>query len=195
MRVTASTAALDKRAHPFPAGAEPTVVGMSSALPAADPAVLRDGVGAITRADIRWGRCDIKSIALLPNVLATQAAREAGCNEAILHRDGRVTEGSSSNVFAVLGNAVVTPSKGPEILAGVTRDVLIELLRGAGLTVQERRLDLPELRSASEIWITSSTREVMAVTKLDGERVGTGKPGAVWKRAWDLFQLQKASRG
>lgn len=181
----------ERRAHPFPAGTPPTVVGMCHALPSPGELALRDGVGAITRPDIRWGRCDIKSIALLPNVLAAQAAREQNCNEVILTRDGRITEGGSSNVFAVLGTAVVTPSKGPEILPGVTRDLLLELLRGAKIPVQERRLTLTELRSAEEIWLTSSTREVLPVTKLDGEPVGSRKPGPLWKKAYALFQAAK----
>jgi len=181
-----------KRAHAFPAGTAPTVVGLCNPLPAPSENALRDGVSAITRPDIRWGRCDIKSIALLPNILATQAATEQQCNECILHRDGRVTEGASSNVFAVLGTAVVTPSKGPEILPGVTRDVLLELLRFAKIPVQERRLTLNELRSADEIWLTSSTREVLPVTKLDGDPVGGRKPGPMWKKAYALFQDRKA---
>lgn len=181
----------ERRAHPFPSGTPPTVVGMCHALPSPGELALRDGVGAITRPDIRWGRCDIKSIALLPNVLAAQAAREQNCNEVVLHRDGRVTEGGSSNVFAVLGTSVVTPSKGPEILPGVTRDLLLDLLRGAKIAVQERRLTLTELRSAEEIWLTSSTREVLPVTKLDGEPVGSRKPGPLWKKAYALFQAAK----
>jgi len=180
-----------KRAHAFPAGTPPTVVGLCNPLPAPSENALRDGVSAITRPDIRWGRCDIKSIALLPNILATQAAAEQQCNECILHRDGRVTEGASSNVFAVLGTAVVTPSKGPEILPGITRDVLLELLRFAKIPVQERRLTLNELRSADEIWLTSSTREVLPVTKLDGDPVGGRKPGPLWKKAYALFQERK----
>ena len=183
-----------KRAHTFPLDTPPTVIGMSNALPAPDPAALRDGVAALTLADARWARCDIKSIALLPNVLATQAAREALCNEAILHRDGRVTEGSSSNVFAVLGDTVVTPAKGHEILPGVTRDLLIELLRAAGIAVQERRLTLAELRSAGEIWLTSSSREVLPVTTLDGAPIGGGKPGPLWHTAWELLQAKKRDR-
>lgn len=181
-----------KRAHAFPAGATPTVVGLCNPLPSPSENALRDGVSAITRPDLRWGRCDIKSVALLPNILATQAAAEQACNECILHRDGRVTEGASSNVFAVLGTAVVTPSKGPEILPGVTRDLLLELLRGAKIPVQERRLTLNELRSADEIWLTSSTREVLPVTKLDGDPVGARKPGPMWKKAYALFQERKA---
>jgi D-alanine transaminase len=189
LQVTRGAPAL--RAHPFPANAQPTVVGMCSALPIPGETALRDGVGAILRPDIRWSRCDIKAIALLPNVLAIQAAREQNCNEAILQRDGRVTEGGSSNVFAVLGTSVITPSKGPEILPGITRDLLIELLRGAKIPVQERRLTVTELRSADEIWLTSSTREVLPVTKLDGEPVGGRKPGPLWKKAYALFQAAK----
>jgi len=181
----------ERRAHPFPPGTPPTVIGMCHALPSPGESALRDGVGAITRPDIRWSRCDIKSIALLPNVLAAQAAREQNCNEVILHRDGRVTEGGSSNVFAVLGTSVVTPSKGPEILSGVTRDILLELLRAAKIPVQERRLTLTELRSAEEVWLTSSTREVLPVTRLDGEPVGSRKPGPLWKKAYALFQGAK----
>ena len=179
------------RAHAFPSDTPPTVVGLCNALPIPGEAALRDGVGAITRPDIRWGRCDIKSTALLPNVLVVQAAREHGCNEVILHRDGRVTEGGSSNVFAVLGTSVITPSKTPEILPGITRDLLIELLRANKVPLQERRLTLTELRSAEEIWLTSSTREVLPVTRLDGEPVGSRKPGPLWKKAYALFQERK----
>lgn len=178
----------ERRAHACPPGTKPTVFAMLQPLTPPGEAAVRDGVAAMTRPDIRWGRCDIKSIALLPNVLAGQAAAGHGCNEAILHREGRVTEGASSNVFAVLGTVVVTPSKSPEILPGITRELLIEQLRGSRITVQERRLTLTELRSADEVWLTSSTREVLAVTKLDGEPVRGGKPGALWKKAWALFQ-------
>lgn len=181
----------EKRGHTFPPKTAPTVVGLCNALPVPSETAVRDGVGAITRPDIRWGRCDIKSVALLPNILASQAASEQTCNEAILHRDGRVTEGASSNVFAVLGKTVVTPPKGPEILSGITRDVLLDALRAAKVSVQERRLTLNELRSADEIWLTSSTREVLPVTRLDGEPVGARKPGALWKKAYALFQERK----
>lgn len=179
------------RAHAFPENCAPGVVGMSQTLSTPGTEALSRGVAAVTRLDIRWGRCDIKSIALLPNVLATQGAREQHCNEAILHREGRVTEGASSNVFAVLGNTVVTPSKGPEILTGITRDLLIELLHKARIPLRERRLTLTELRSAEEIWLTSTTREVLPVTHLDGEPVHAGKPGPLWKKAYDLFQARK----
>ena len=180
-----------KRSHQFPAGTPPTVVGLCNPLATPGESALRDGVGCITRPDIRWGRCDIKSVALLANILATQAATEQACNECILHRDGRVTEGASSNVFAVLGRTVVTPSKGPEILSGITRDVLIEALGAAKIQVKEKRLTLAELRSADEIWLTSSTREVLPVTRLDNEPVGARKPGPMWKKAYAAFQERK----
>jgi len=178
----------EKRAHPFPANTAPTVVGLCNPLVLPDAAALRDGVAAITRPDIRWGRCDIKSIALLANILASQAAREHASNETILHRDGRVTEGASSNVYAVRGGTVITAPKGPEILSGITREALLGLLRLANVPVQERALALDELRSADEIWISSSTREVLAVTTLDGKPVGSGKPGPLWKQTHPQFQ-------
>ncbi len=175
------------RSHAFPENVKPTVVGLCSAMPNHGATALRDGVSAVTRPDIRWGRCDIKSTALLPNILASQAAREQGCNETILHRDGRITEGASSNVFAVIGGSVVTTPKGPEILTGITRAVL-DLLRAAGINTRERTMTLEELRGAQEIWITSATREVLPVTRLDGRPVGDGKPGALWRKAHALFQ-------
>src|ERR1051325_3731962 len=100
--------------------------------------------------DLRWHRCDIKSLALLPNVLATQSARESNCNEAILHRDGRVTEGASSNVFAVFGEKIVTPPLGPDILPGVTR-LLVNLLERNATPVVEQSFTLEKLRNADEI--------------------------------------------
>ena len=179
------------RGHAFPAGTRPTIVGLCSALPVPGGDALRNGVAVITRPDIRWGRCDIKSIALLPNILATQSAKEQACNETILYRDERVTEGASSNVFAVVGGTVVTPPKGPEILPGVTRDLVIELLRAGKTPVAERALSLAELRGAEEIWLTSSTREVLPVTQVDGKPVGNGKPGPMWAAAHALFQDRK----
>lgn len=181
----------ERRGHPFPENAKPTIIGMCNPLPAPTEAARRDGVAAITMPDIRWHRCDIKSLALLPNVLATQSARDADCNEAILHRDGRITEGASSNVFVVRGDTIVTPPLGPDILPGVTR-LLVELLERSHRPVSERAITLEELKSADEIWITSSTREVLAVTKLDGRAVGGGKPGPKWKEANQLFLAHKA---
>lgn len=179
------------RGHAFPESTPPTVLGLCQAMPSHGANAQQDGVAAITHPDQRWGRCDIKSIALLPNILAAQAAREQNCNEAILHRGERVTEGASSNVFVVLGGNPVTSPKGPEILGGITRDLLMELLRDAKIAVQERSPTLAELRRAEEIWITSATRDVLAVTQLDGKRVGSGKPGPLWKYVSALFRDRK----
>ena len=189
LQVTRGAAAT--RGHAFPADTKPTVLGLCNALPLPGAVGLRDGVAAITHPDIRWGRCDIKSIALLPNILAIQAAKELACNEAILHRGEHVTEGASSNVFVVLKGGVITPPKGPEILPGITRDLLINALGAAKIPVQERSFTLDELRAAEEIWLTSSTREVLAVTRLDGKAVGNGQPAALWKKAYTLFQDYK----
>lgn len=175
------------RSHAFPADLTPTVVAYCSPLPSPSAEARANGVAAITMPDIRWGRCDIKSIALLANVLGTQRAKEAGANEAILHRDGRVTEGSSSNVFIVKQGQVFTTPDSAEILSGITRNLLTGL-QGAGVTVITRHFTLDELRAADEIWITSSTREVLAVTTLDGQPVGKGKPGALYAKAYALFQ-------
>lgn len=189
LQVTRGAAA--GRGHPFPENLPPTVVAFCQPLPLPSAEMREDGVGVIAVPDIRWSRCDIKAIALLPNLLATQAAKEQGCNEALLVRDDRITEGASSNVFAVLDGTVATPPKNNEILPGVTRDLLLELLRGAGVPVQERPLGLAELRRADEVWITSSTREVLAVARVDGQPVGAGRPGPLHARAWALFQDYK----
>ena len=181
-----------KRGHPFPENTAPTVVGLCHPLLALADAARRDGVSALTAPDIRWGRCDIKSIALLPNILATQSARESDCNEAILHRDSRVTEGASSNVFIVVQGRVVTSPPGPDILRGVTRDLVIELLTESGTKVGEENFSIETLRKADEIWLTSATREVLPVTLLDGHAVGAGKPGPLWTQAWQQFQAYKA---
>lgn len=185
LQVTRGAAA--GRSHAFPADLTPTVVAYCSPLPSPSAEARANGVAAITMPDIRWGRCDIKSVALLANVLGTQRAKEAGANEAILHRDGRVTEGSSSNVFIVQDGTVLTTPDSAEILSGITRNLLTRL-QGSGVAVTTRHFTLDELRAADEIWITSSTREVLAVTRLDGKPVGTGKPGPLYAKAYALFQ-------
>ncbi len=179
------------RSHAFPENITPTVVAYCSPLPSPSAEARAKGVAAITVPDPRWARCDIKSISLLANVLLTQQAKEVGANEAILHRDGRVTEGSSSNVFIVQKGAVLTTPDSAAILPGITRNLLAQL-RAGGVNVVARGFSLDELRAADEIWITSTTREVLAVTTLDGTRVGngvgTGKPGPIYARAYELFQ-------
>lgn len=175
------------RNHKFPSEVSPSVFAMSN------PASKSPGepVSAITREDYRWRRCDIKSIALLANVLLRQEAQESGSAEAILLRDGYVTEGAATNVFTVSDEVIYTPPKGPLLLPGITRDFIVELCNNAGLQCLEAPIAEAELRAADEVWISSSSMEVAPVIELDGRPVGTGKPGPRWERAYRLFQDHK----
>jgi D-alanine transaminase len=158
-----------------------------------DPAVEREGVSAVTREDIRWERCDIKAITLLANVLMRQEAADERALEAILIRDGMAVEGAASNLFVVEEEVLTTPPKGPYLLPGVTRDLVLELAADAGLAVAERPVPRERLAAAEEIWLTSSTREIMPVTRLDGRAVGPGRPGHLWHRMQGLYQDYKRS--
>ncbi len=181
-----------KRSFTLPDNPVPSVLALCQALPPVTEAIRTQGVAAVTGADTRWLNCHIKSIALLGSVLLTHEALQAGCNEIILLRDGFLTEGGSSNVFLVKDGIILTPPKSNLILAGITRDLVLESLRDANLPTDERNLSEAELRQADEIWITSSTREIYPVTQLDGKAVGAGKPGQYWARAFDLYQALKA---
>ena len=176
------------RDHAFPKQTSPTVFAYSQTLKYPEPAQLAAGVAAITVPDIRWQRCDIKAIALLPNVLMRQQATEQGAAEAILLRDGLMTEGSASNIFVVLKNTLVTPPKGPFILPGITRDLALELARTHGVACEERAVTEFELRSAEELMLSSSTKELLPITRLDGKPVGNGKPGPLHARLHALYQ-------
>jgi D-alanine transaminase len=177
-----------ERDHAFPKQVSPTVFAYAQPLKYPEPAQLTAGVGAITVSDIRWLRCDIKAIALLPNVLMRQQATEQGAAEAILLRDGHMTEGSASNIFVVLKGVLVTPPKGPFILPGVTRDLALELAHAHGLACEERTVTEAELRSAEELMLSSSTKELLPITRLDGKPVGNGKPGPLHARLHALYQ-------
>ncbi|MDH4133720.1 MAG: D-amino acid aminotransferase, partial [Gammaproteobacteria bacterium] len=179
------------RDHAFPAETKPTVFAYAQPLKYPEPAQRAAGVAAITVPDIRWQRCDIKAIALLPNVLMRQQATEAGAAEAILLRDGLVTEGSASNIFLGFGNTLVTPPKGPYILPGVTRDLVVELAHAHGIDCEERDVSENEMRNADELMLSSSTKELLAITTLDGRAVGSGKPGALLTRLYALYQDYK----
>jgi D-alanine transaminase len=181
------------RDHGFPADAEPTVFAMSSPLKPVPEQTRREGINAITVEDIRWRHCDIKAIALLPNVLLRQRALDQGAAEAILVREGEVTEGAASNVFVVRKGEIRTPPKGNLLLPGITRDLVVELCRGDGLDCREAPLLEEDLREADEIWITSSTKEVVPVTRLDGVPVGEGIPGPMWERVIGLYHDYKAA--
>ncbi len=189
------TRGVAKRDHAFPQPAvAPTVFMMSNPLthPAAE--LLQSGVSAITAVDNRWLRCDIKSISLLPNVLLRQQAVDAGCAEVILVRvenndsDSFITEGSASNIFLVRDGILLAPPKDNLMLPGITYDVILELAAAAGIPCSVRRILKQELYSADEILLTSSTREVMPITMLDGKPVGNGRPGPLFRQLHDRYQ-------
>ncbi|MQX53124.1 D-amino acid aminotransferase [Alcanivorax sediminis] len=176
--------ATEKRDHAFPNPPVPPTVFMMTgniAVPAADSPDTATGSKAITLDDIRWARCDIKSVSLLPNSLLRQQAVAAGASEAILLRDGFVTEGSASNVFIVAESTVITPPKSHAILGGITRDLVVELCHRHHIPVEEREITESQLRQADEIWVTSSTREIVPIIQLNNSAVGIGTPGPVWK--------------
>jgi D-alanine transaminase len=180
-----------KRDHAFPMAITPTVFIMSNPLITPPLRQVNEGVCAITAVDNRWWRCDIKAISLLPNVLLRQQAVEAGCVETVLLRDGFMTEGAASNIFVVANGILLAPPKNHLILPGITYDVVLELARANGLPHELREIPEYELREAEEIWLTSSTKEVLAVTQLDDKPVGKGKPGDVFARMYWLYQDYK----
>ncbi|MBK1705962.1 aminotransferase class IV [Halochromatium glycolicum] len=180
------------RDHRYPAHATPTVMAMAKPMQPRDRGIAERGVSAVIRDDIRWHRCDIKTTALVAAVMLRQAAAEAGAEEAILVRDGLALEGSTSNLFVVSGGQLSTPAKGPLLLPGITRDLVLELAAQAGIPYREDAIPVETLQSADEVWITSSTREVMPVTRLDGEPVGSGRPGPVWQQIDAHYQRFKA---
>ena len=180
-----------KRDHAFPANITPTVFLMSNPLTTPPQQQVSEGVCAITTVDNRWLRCDIKAIALLPNVLLRQEAVEAGCVEAVLLRDGFMTEGAASNIFVLRNGVMLAPPKDHLMLPGITYDVVLELAQANGIRHEVRRISEAELRSAQEIWLTSSTKEVLAITRLDDARVGDGKPGPMFARMYALYQEYK----
>lgn len=179
------------RDHAFP-DCPPTVFAMPRALKPVPAEQVERGLKAISLADIRWQWCQIKSISLQGAAMLRQQAIDAGADEAILHRGRWVTEGAAANLFAVIDGAVLTPPPSNWLLHGITRDLVLELAAQVDLRVDERPLRLKELLAADEIWLSSSTKEVLAVTQLDGAPVGDGRPGPAWRRVWDAYQAFKA---
>ncbi|MBH0198118.1 MAG: D-amino-acid transaminase [Nitrospira sp.] len=178
IQITRGTAPRD---HAFPSGVSPTVVMTIRELHPLSLQLRQDGVTARTCDDLRWSRCDIKSLNLLGNVLAREEARKAGVFEAILVKDGLVTEGSLSNVMAVRSGTIVTAPEGPRILSGVTRTVVLELARKEEIPVEEQFLSLDALYGADEVFLTGTTLEVLGVVRIDGKTIGSGRPGPITK--------------
>jgi D-alanine transaminase len=167
---------------------EPTVFAFCAPLPAPSPETLERGLACITALDTRWARCDIKSVALLANVLLRQQAVEAGAAETILLREGRLTDASASTVYVVIDGEVRVPPNSTRLLPGTTRSLLEELADTHGIGHRSTEVSESELRAADEIWLTAATRGVMPVTRLDGQPVGNGLPGPLWRRMHELIE-------
>lgn len=182
------TRGVAKRDHAFPAGVEPTVFAMSNPLVNPPQELVEKGVAAVSAPDNRWLRCDIKSISLIGNVLLRQASADAGAAETILFRDGILTEASASNVFVAKNGVVLSPPKSNLILPGITYDVVVEIAQQLGLPLEFRDIREAEARAADELWVTSSSKEILAVVELDGKPVGEGRPGPLFRRAWESYQ-------
>ena len=186
------TRGVARRDHAFPKGVQPTVFAMSSQLVLPTATQIGQGVAAITLPDERWLHCDIKSISLLGNVLARQAAVQAGAAECVMLRDGLLTEGSASNIWVARGGRLFGPPKDNLVLEGVRYGLIQELCADTGIELQTRRILREEVEAADELILSSATKEVLAITTLDGRPVGTGRPGPLFARLHAAYQQAKA---
>jgi len=184
-----------KRDHPFPAGTVPTVFVSTSPWPTIPTEQIEHGVAAVTHVDERWLHCDIKSTSLLGNVLMKQYAIDHGASETVMLRDGYLTEGSSTNISVIKGGVISTPPKTVQLLPGITVDGIAQIAAQRGVKVDVRPVAASELKTADEIWLSSSGREVLAIVSLDGAPVGaaanTGKPGPMYRKMYEWFQQAK----
>jgi len=175
------------RDHAFPDECVPTVLMFTNPIKPLVKDPYKAAIKAVLKGDIRWGRCDIKSVSLLGNVMLRQMAVAEGAQEALLIRDGWVTEGAASNVFIAQHGEVMTPPEGPEILSGITRASVLSLLRGEDIEVRETSISTAMLKQADEVWVSSSTKGVAPVTQVNGLPIGDGKPGPIWQRIQHLY--------
>ncbi len=182
------TRGVAKRDHAFPKGVEPTVFMMANPLTNPPAAQVEKGGVAVSATDNRWLRCDIKSISLVGNCLLRQLSAEDGAAETILFRDGKLTEASASNVFIVKAGVIQSPPKSNLILPGITYDVVLELARANAMPLELRDVAEAQVRAADELWVTSSSKEVLAIVELDGKPIGDARPGPVFRRMYQLYQ-------
>ena len=189
LQVTRGVAARD---HVFPENIKPTVFVMSNLMQAVKEKYKKNGISAVSLKDSRWQKCNIKSTSLLPNCLLKQQAKDAGAEEALLISEGYLTEGSTSNAYAVIDGIIYTAPKSGKILAGITREVVINLALKAGIRLIEEPVPEFKLTDVDELWTSSSTKEVLPITRLNGVKVGEGVPGPVWKKIDMLYQHAKA---
>jgi D-alanine transaminase len=185
------TRGVAKRDHAFPADVPPTVFLMSNPLITPPAEQVAAGVAVVTAEDNRWRRCDLKTISLVGNVLMRQLAADTGALETVMFRDGFLTEASASNVLVVVGGRIVVPPKDNLILPGITYDAVLEFARDAGLPFEVRPVPKAQALSADEMWLSSSSKEVLAVTTVDGKPFAGGAPGPVFRRMYALFQQKK----
>jgi D-alanine transaminase len=185
------TRGVAKRDHAFPAGVSPTVFMMSNPLVLPSSTQVEQGVAVVTADDNRWRRCDLKTTSLLGNVLMRQLAADAGAVETVMFRDGFLTEASASNVLTVHQGTVVAPPKDNQILPGITYDAVLGFCARAGVPFEIRPVPRDEALAADELWLSSSTKEVLAVTTVDGRPFAGGVPGPVFRRVYEAFQAGK----
>jgi len=189
MQVTRGVA---RRTHAFPAGQiTPTILIMSNPLTLPTPQAREEGVSCVTMDDKRWLRCEIKSVSLLGNVLAAQNAAENDANESIQFRDGILTEGSASNVWIVKDGVLMGPPRDNLMLEGIRYGLIEELCAAQRISLQEKRITREELLAADEVLLSSATKEVLAVTKVDGHAIGNGKPGPIYQKLYAAYQVAK----
>jgi D-alanine transaminase len=179
------------RDQAFPKQVTPTVFLMCMELVTPPRELVEHGASAISARDIRWDRCDLKVTSLLPNVLLRQVSADTGAAETIMFRNGILTEGSASNIFAVENGVILTPPKDNHVLPGITYDVVLELAAAEGIPVEFGHFEEARIRHADELWCTSSTKEILAIVELDGQTIGKGKPGPIYHRMYQLYQAYK----
>jgi D-alanine transaminase len=185
------TRGVAKRGHAFPEHVTPTVFIMTNPMALPSPQLRAAGVACVTMEDRRWLHCEIKSVSLLGNVLAAQYAAEHDAVEAIQFRDGMLSEGSSSNVWIVKNGKVMGPPKDNLILEGIRYGLIEELCAAGGLPFEARRIARDEVFEADEVLLSSASKEVIAVTRIDGRPVGSGQPGPVYRKLYDAYQAAK----
>jgi D-alanine transaminase len=177
-----------KRDHAFPKGIKPTVFMMANPLVTPAAEVVKNGAATVSSPDNRWLRCDIKSISLLANCLKKQYAVDHDALEVVMFRDGFLTEASASNVMAVKNGVILAPPKDNLMLPGITYDVVLELAKAHNVPMEVRKVAEAEVRGADELWLTSSTKEVLAIATLDGKNIGNGKPGSLFHKMYGWYQ-------
>ncbi len=185
------TRGVAKRDHAFPKDVKPTLFAMTSPFAPPSGETLEKGVSVITTIDNRWLRCEIKSVALLGNVLKRQEAVEAGVIEVVMFRDGLLTEGSATNIYAVIGGKVIAPPRDNKILAGIRYGLMARLCEAAGVPYEVRPVTKAEFLAADEMLMSSATKEVLPITTCDEQPVHGGKPGPVWQKLFLAYQAEK----